>query len=209
MKKKRMIKFSCLLVISLCVSVVVLSNWLQATTRCQMPFLPFAPSPMPKTISGFLARVEGIREWNRSVPHWWKAFNDFPLANHGSAHSVTEIAVRGDDIWAIYNHFPSIERYNLATGSHAVYHMIGGKEIQYTQHLLIGRNGEVWVTANLGKSFALARFDRTADTFKAVEGNDIYSALENKYSSNWGSALMETLDGNLLIPFQKNIYLYV
>jgi hypothetical protein len=144
------------------------------------------------------------------MPLWWELNNDFPQPQNGTP-SKAMIAVEGDEIWTAYTYSYShsvVERYNLVTGEHTIYRIIDGEKIEWVWHILITQDKAVWIVADLDTTFVLARFDREANAFKRVEGNNPFSTWRDTRPPNMGFNLEETLDGNLLIPFQKKIYLY-
>lgn len=187
--KKRILLLSCVLTIMLGISGVLLRDWRQNATRCQTPFLTTVPSPMPKMVSGILARIEWTRYWNRSMPSWWEYNPNFPHPDQNYSYSVKEIAVQDDNIWTISYFFNGIQRYNRVTGEIDIYNSIDGEEVEWARHLLVTQNGEVWVAASLDTSYALALFDTATNAFNIVEGDNPFSNWKGHRPPKWGANL--------------------
>ena len=183
-------------------------SWQSPTSRCMEPFVSTVPAPMPNTISGLRARLESYRFRSRSMPDWWKRDRGFRHPEQVYSYSAQKIVLDGDDVWTVSYSTPAIQRYNTITGEQTVYHTVDGKEIKWVRHLLITRDGYLWIFVKIDASYQLALFDRGTNAFEPIVGNFPWSTWNGVRPPRWEASPIEVINGDLAIAFDKNIYLY-
>lgn len=144
----------------------------------------------------------------RRMPPWWKYQADLPNPEGRYTGVVREIDAQDHNIWLLQSGV--IRRYGLDNGALVDYRMTGsGQEITWAKHMLVSQDETVWAIVRLDISFVLMKFDDETDSFRFVQDQDhLFSNWEGVQPTAFRSNIAETPDGEILIPFQNNIYQY-